>query len=110
MCNVWLATKGKHTNAKNRRNHTAPNNELNNKDDCLPIVTVRNPFDWMTSMCKLSYTAKWSMRERGKTGDICPHLVYTNSTSEKLVPVQLKVKLAEKWLSYRSLAHLWNEW
>merc|ERR1719253_834609 len=47
-------------------------------------------------MCKLSYTAKWSMRERGKTGDICPHLVYTNSTSEKLVPVQLKVKLAEK--------------
>ena len=32
------------------------------------------------------------------------------STSEKKMPVELRVKLAEQWLFFDSLAHLWNEW
>ncbi|KAL9179356.1 hypothetical protein ACHAXT_008646 [Thalassiosira profunda] len=110
----WQVPWGKHTPAKFKYAHTAPKNENVTKDDCLPIVTVRNPYNWMRSMCKLPYTARWSMQERGKPGQgtlkICPHLVYTGSTSEKKAPVEVKAKLAEQWLTYDSLAHLWNQW
>jgi len=106
----WQTPWGKHTPAKFKYNHTAPKNEETSKEDTLPIVTIRNPFDWMKSMCSHTYTAKWEMHESGTRGKICPHLVYANSTSKKKVPVELKAKLAEQWLSYGSLAHLWNEW
>ena len=60
-------------------------------------------------MCKISYTARWNQRERGK--DVCPHLVVeSSSTADKMIKVGLKAKLAEQWLNYDSLAHLWNEW
>lgn len=105
----WLI-KGKHTPAKFKYAHTAPLNENITKDDCLPIVTVRNPFDWMKSMCDHPYTATWEIQERGKPGKICPHLAYTSSTSDKKVPVELSAKLADHYLHFDSLAHLWNEW
>lgn len=97
----WQCPWGKHTPAHFKNNHTAPLNEKTIKDHCLPIVTVRNPFDWMVSMCKIPYTARWPHDE------ICPHLV-TISHGKK-VPVGVKVKLAEQWLNFGSLAHLWNE-
>mmetsp|Transcript_20833 Transcript_20833/g.42262 ORF Transcript_20833/g.42262 Transcript_20833/m.42262 type:complete len:411 (+) Transcript_20833:261-1493(+) len=104
----WQCPWGKHTPANFKYNHTAPKNENINKDDCLPIVTVRNPFDWMPSMCRHPYTARWARRESGKSGELCPHLVQSDTPKKALVGVE--VKLAEKWLHYDSLAHLWNEW
>lgn len=109
----WQCPWGKHTPVNEKYNHTTPNNENMNKDDCLPVVTIRNPYDWMKSMCRLPYTAKWSMHERGIRGTICPHLVYTTGDSKEdklLLPVELKAKLAEQWMEFGSLAHLWNEW
>lgn len=106
----WQTPWGKHTPANLKYNHTAPKNENLTKDDMLPIVTIRNPFDWMESMCSHPYTAKWDMHENGTQGKICPHLVYVKSASEKKVPVELTARLAEQDLSYGSLAHLWNEW
>ncbi len=104
----WQCPWGKHTPANFKYNHTAPKNENINKDDCLPVVTVRNPFDWMTSMCRHPYTTRWERRESGKSGEICPHLVQSDTPNKALVGVE--VKLAEKWLHYDSLAHLWTEW
>ncbi|KAL7531641.1 hypothetical protein ACHAXR_006252 [Thalassiosira sp. AJA248-18] len=101
----WQCPWGKHTPVEFKHAHTAPKNENITRDDCLPVVTVRNPFDWMKSMCNHPYTAKWSMYEPGTRGKICPHLVHRNST-----PVELNAKLAEQWLPFDSLAHLWNEW
>ena len=50
------------------------------------------------------------MHEAG-FGNICPHLVYhKTSTPDKKIPVELKVKLAEQWITHKSLAHLWNDW
>lgn len=96
----WQCPWGKHTPAHFKNNHTAPKNEHTIKDHCLPVVTVRNPFDWMVSMCKLPYTARWPHH-------ICPHLV--SISKEKKEPVGVKVKLAEQWLNFDSLADLWNE-
>mmetsp|Transcript_4670 Transcript_4670/g.7218 ORF Transcript_4670/g.7218 Transcript_4670/m.7218 type:complete len:406 (+) Transcript_4670:214-1431(+) len=98
----WQCPWGKHTPANFKNNHTAPKNEETIKDHCLPIVTVRNPFDWMISMCHIPYTARWPHNK------FCPHLVTTYSNGEK-VPVGVKVKLAEQWLNFDSLADLWNE-
>ena len=88
-----------------RANYSAPLAVNMTKEDALPVVTIRNPFDWMSSMCKNSYTARWSMHEHGSSNNICPHLVYTNGTL-----VEVNAKLADKWLRFDSLAHLWNEW
>eukprot|EP00577_Skeletonema_sp_RCC1716_P011724 CAMPEP_0113437822 /NCGR_PEP_ID=MMETSP0013_2-20120614/37629_1 /TAXON_ID=2843 ORGANISM="Skeletonema costatum, Strain 1716" /NCGR_SAMPLE_ID=MMETSP0013_2 /ASSEMBLY_ACC=CAM_ASM_000158 /LENGTH=433 /DNA_ID=CAMNT_0000328519 /DNA_START=131 /DNA_END=1430 /DNA_ORIENTATION=+ /assembly_acc=CAM_ASM_000158 len=93
----WQCPWGKHTPANFKNNHTAPKNEEIIKDHCLPIVTVRNPFDWMVSMCNI-----WPHHR------ICPHLVEMSSNGKK-VPVGVKVKLAEQWLNFDSLADLWNE-
>jgi len=98
----WQCPWGKHTPANFKNNHTAPKNEEIIKDHCLPIVTVRNPFDWMVSMCNIPYTARWPHHR------ICPHLVEMSSNGKK-VPVGVKVKLAEQWLNFDSLADLWNE-
>eukprot|EP00804_Cyclotella_cryptica_P006973 CCRYP_007099-RB/>CCRYP_007099-RB protein AED:0.31 eAED:0.31 QI:230/1/1/1/1/1/2/791/345 len=107
----WQVPWGKHTAAKLKYNYSAPLSENITKDDALPIVTVRNPYDWMRSMCQHSYTAEWSKNEKGpRKKQICPHLVYTNSTSEEKWPVEVTVKLANQYLTFTSLAHLWNEW
>lgn len=98
---------GKHTAAQFKYTHSAPLNDNITKDDVLPVVTVRNPYDWMVSMCKLPYTAQWARREKRVAGEICPHLV---SIDGKKTPVKVTVKLAEQFLEFDSLAHLWNDW
>lgn len=100
---------GKHTPAMFIHDYSAPLAANMTKEDALPVVTVRNPYDWMISMCSHTYTARWSMRERGHA-NICPHLVYANSTLTELWPVGLTVKLANQTVHFESLAHLWNEW
>ena len=100
----WQVPWGKHTPVKYKYDHTAPKNENITKDDVLPVVTIRNPYDWMVSMCNIAYTARWAHYE-GHT-EICPHLLHTR-TKDK---ISLKVKLAEQWLQHDTLAHLWNDW
>jgi hypothetical protein len=89
--------------------------ENQNADDCLPIVTIRNPFTWMKSMCKIPYSAIWDRSDGGTGGkDVCPHLAYADgrpSTEGRgISPVALEYKFSGHSLSYDSLAHLWNEW
>lgn len=105
----WQVPWGKHTPANFISEYSAPLAANLTKEDALPVVTVRNPFDWMISMCSHFYTARWDMHEEGRR-NICPHLVYTNSTLMKQWPVSLTVKLANRSLTFDSLAHLWNEW
>lgn len=106
----WQCPWGKHTPPRYRHDHLAPKNEKNKPDDCLPIVTIRHPFTWMKSMCKLPYTAKWERSDSG-TGwhNICPHLVYADINKYNQ-PVKLDFTFSGHTLSYISLAHLWNEW
>ena len=63
------------------------------KANVLPIVLVRNPVDWMTSMCRQPYSAKW---HHNRTH--CPNLQE---------PVQLNLYRPFK---YPNLVQAWLKW
>jgi len=96
----WQVPWGKHTAAKYRNVHSAKDAVPIVKDELLPVVTIRHPYDWMKSMCHNSYTAKWSMNR------ICPHLMTTTDN----IPINLTVSYGGQTDEFDSLAHLWNGW
>lgn len=91
----------------------------------LPLVSIREPYQWMQSMCRHTYTAKWPHLQSH-----CPDLIATEEDMsefdwlqsmywdsqnnsipglEHLVPVS--VKYAENLRhNHKSLAHFWSEW
>lgn len=97
----WQVPWGKHTPAHYRELHSTQKAADINKHDVLPVVTIRNPYTWMQSMCKNPYTAKW------KHARTCPNLRMGASGSE-WNPVNVKFGAGTD--SYKSLVHLWNDW
>lgn len=98
-------------------------NENQTADDCLPVVTIRNPFTWMSSMCRIPYGAHWDRSDPGTGGrGVCPHLAYADGrrnrradvdgggNATRTSPVGLVYEFSGHSLSYESLAHLWNDW
>jgi hypothetical protein len=77
----------------------------------LPIVLVRDPFRWMTSMCKRKYNVRWATGKDGR----CPNLVFTKEEREMLqttnqtyiVDVTVRDVHHEQ---YKSIADFWSEW
>jgi hypothetical protein len=78
------------------------------KDDLLPVVTIRNVWTWMQSMCHHPYAAHWEHTEQ------CPNLlrraavVTASSTVNAWNNVTVTYGAGPK--SYPSLLHLWNDW
>ena len=66
----WPFPWGKHTAAKYRTVHSTDKASNMEIDTVLPIVTIRNPYVWMSCMCKHPYTAQWA-----HPPNRCPHLV-----------------------------------
>lgn len=97
----WQVPWGKHTAANYRDQHTTNKAGDISKECTLPVVTIRNPYDWMKSMCKNRYTAKWPH------GNKCPHLV---SNPQTMQGTNLSVKYGDYEDWFDSLAHLWNGW
>lgn len=97
----WQVPWGKHTHAKYREEHSTEKAKLIQKESVLPVVTIRNPYHWMTTMCQHPYSAKWGNHQL-----LCPHLV---DLQQNYIP--LKVKYADNRVDHHlSLAHLWNDW
>jgi len=107
---------GKHTPVSWRLHHTAE--ALGNETELiqehvLPIVVIKDPYTWMSSMCRHPYAARWFHR-KGR----CPNLVpLTEEEKEGLVDgggdggsVPVTVNYPEHPTHHASLAHLWNEW
>lgn len=79
-----------------------------------PVVLVRDPFRWMSSMCKSSYNAEWQRGYQGR----CPNLVptaqerhlpeFANVTTTFPVAVSLRAHYYYDY--YTSLADLWSQW
>ena len=76
----------------------------------LPIVTVKDPYTWMSSMCRHSYSANWHHIEQH-----CPNLV-TNKYDENkwkhykgVVPVNVRYS-PENVTHHESLLGLWNDY
>ena len=99
----WQVSWGKHTPARFKWDHATDHAKDIDKTSILPVVTIRDPYNWMASMCRNGYTAKWPHH-----GNVCPHLVELQNTTQS-VPVN--VSYADDHKSFHnSLAHLWNDW
>ena len=75
-----------------------------NKADVLPVLTIRNPWIWLQSMCKNPYSARWPHHS------MCPHLKKTDKNNQQSQWNEVSVKYGAATESYLSLAHLWNDW
>jgi hypothetical protein len=105
----WQVSWGKHTPAHYKWDHATDHARDIDKTSILPVVTIRDPYKWMASMCKNGYTARWPHNSKQ-----CPHLVARRDpriVQRPSEPVAVHVTYAEKRSSsHNSLAHLWNDW
>jgi hypothetical protein len=100
----WQVSWGKHTPAHYKWDHATDHAKDIDKETILPVVTIRDPYKWMASMCKNGYTARWP-----HSSQQCPNLVDREERPSE--PVAVNVTYAEKRTSsHSSLAHLWNDW
>ena len=130
----WQVNWGKHQSPKYRFNITVYPNETS--EYFLPVVTVRDPYSWMQSMCQNPYSARWYHA----TGYHCPNLVpndverfffnrsktWLKNYSQKQITIQglvlkagytldmdhVPVKIAYKSYTahHESLVHMWKDW
>jgi hypothetical protein len=106
----WQVPWGKHVMASLRGRHFVPNKESFDVSTILPIVTIRDPYSWMKSMCRHGYGLRWHHRP-----EHCPNLVPNEHDYSlfafpgKNIPVRISWdnEHASKW---NSMAHLWSDW
>lgn len=136
----WQVNWGKHQPPKWRLEHDVTSDNKVPNQNILPVVTIRDPYLWMQSMCRHRYAAHWFHRPRH-----CPNLVanwmdldfleYAESGEYKemsnyhhndpwlidnvmntanftadQVIIPLYVKYKSETTNHKSLAHLWNDW
>lgn len=116
----WQVPWGKHTPVKFRLEHATQKASAINKEWILPVVTVRHPYSWFRSMCKNSYSAKWSHKKKGTD---CPNIrahskddiQYNREQGHNDVQIgdwnPVTVKYAdEREDHHENIATLWNDW
>lgn len=84
-------------------------------ENSLPLVTIRDPYQWMQSMCRHQYAARWH-----HTADNCPNVVsraYQGRTMDAEQAndasnlVSVDIHYAENFhVHHNSLPHFWNDW
>jgi len=97
----WQVPWGKHTPVQYREQHVTETDKDVPLENSFPMITIRDPYRWMRSMCKLKYGARWN---HNKT--TCPH-VWSEESSQSC-PVT--VKYAETVTHHTSLPDFWNDW
>lgn len=119
----WQVPWGKHMMARYRESdHTTATDKDVPKEHILPVISIRDPFSWMQSMCRHTYAAHWPHSKNH-----CPDLIATEADIstmpklnmlygrneeedlEKLVPVDIKYN-KELTVHHLSLAHYYSEW
>lgn len=108
----WQVPWGKHTPAFWRNNFVAEAGGAGvNHTNVLPVVMIRDPYYWMTSMCRDPYEVKWRAARH------CPNLVddeeqgnATNGVAVRVVYKAGNVTHPGNITHHDSLVHLWNDW
>ena len=105
---------GKHSPASWRFKHKAAEaGDLKHQEYVLPAVVIKDPYTWMTSMCRHSYNANWI-----HVSDHCPNLIANEDDVKKfskimsvgdIVPVNVRYN-NENITHHKSLANLWNDY
>lgn len=98
---------GKHQPAEFRWSQTDPEWEENSKF-ILPVISMKDPYRWMSSMCKAHYRTEWE-----RVPGICPNLVNTGSNvtdpnNVRFLYVRHMGRVTD--VSYDSLADMWSQW
>ena len=97
---------GKHNPFRFHLNHTVKdfNNDKHNPklEEYLPATTIRDPYSWMSSICRNPYTIHWPHNKKK-----CPNFPLKGTKNEEFY-----VKFgASKWpVLYDNLADMWNVW
>jgi hypothetical protein len=93
----WQVPWGKHTPAWYRGKARVKNfiGDIQ-PENMLVAVMLRDPHDWMASMCRHGYTARWDRNSAN-----CPNLYDGNIVQAKFGPGPS---------THDSLAHMWNDW
>ena len=107
----WQVPYGKHSPVDNetyRQLHRAENERGIDTNNVLPVVTIRDPYFWMTAMCRHQYHMRWP-----KSNNRCPNLVPVETDSELLrsvssIPVQVKYN-NDTVRRHLSMAHHFND-
>ena len=85
---VWQIPWGKHRMpGLTRLKHAASGLKHENHTLALPIVIIRDPLNWMQSMCKSPYAAHWQHSAKN-----CPNLAATPQASNTTVKVIFDAK------------------
>mmetsp|Transcript_18259 Transcript_18259/g.37660 ORF Transcript_18259/g.37660 Transcript_18259/m.37660 type:complete len:468 (+) Transcript_18259:78-1481(+) len=120
----WQVPWGKHMMASYRESdHTTRTDKDVPRENVLPMVSIRDPYSWMQSMCRHQYEAFWP-----RIADHCPNLIASaaeinnndelyelygdavdDKSKEKLVPVDVEYAKDNEH-KHLSLAHFYSEW
>jgi len=104
---------GKHSPASWRLKHQAQEaGDLKHQEYVLPAVVIKDPYTWMTSMCRHTYHANWL-----HTKLHCPNLIADKDDALKFkklaygkkVPVNVHYS-DENITHHESLVDLWNDY
>lgn len=112
----WQVPWGKHTPPGDedfRNSHKTRKDANVSANDILPAVTIRDPYAWMESMCRINYGAHWYSDMRRHCPNLLPDeqdLLRFSPYLKENKPVDVHVKYAEFWKHHKSLAHFWNDW
>ncbi|OEU20195.1 hypothetical protein FRACYDRAFT_236264 [Fragilariopsis cylindrus CCMP1102] len=109
--NMWQPPWGKHIPAVRRTNHTHSKSRTPYYNT-LPVVTIRDPYTWMQSMCRQNYAAQFD-HDKSMCPNIIPYpddiLSHPRYGTMNYIPIWVKYDPEYK-IHYDSLVHLWNEW
>jgi len=97
----WQVPWGKHTPVEYREEHVTTTDKDVPLENSFPMITIRDPYRWMRSMCKHIYGARWF---HNKT--TCPNVW----SYEAHAPTEVRVKYAATFVHHESLPGFWNDW
>jgi hypothetical protein len=119
---MFTSPWGKHNPVSWRLHHEAKLMHGIEQTDFLPIVMIKDPITWMSSMCRHQYESRWIHPPKH-----CPNLVpnrYDRRRKPGVGTITLRVKFATKhignepipdnknrtFVNYTSLVDMWNVW
>lgn len=97
----WQVPWGKHTPVEYREEHVTETDRDVPLENSFPMLTIRDPYRWMQSMCKHIYGARWPHNRTA-----CPH-VYMDEFNK---PSPVRVKYKNTIVNHASLPGMWNDW
>jgi len=112
----WQVPWGKHSPPGDdafRHNHKTSKDRDVDDTNILPAVTIRDPYVWMNSLCRIEYGAYWHHDH----SQHCPNLIPNEKDLEKYgkylqksQPIPVHVKYDGFFRHHESLVGFWNDW